>query len=381
MSNPVGTGPVHAHQVGALVEDRARGQSRLPRLRLGLQGRQRSRGPAHRRGDERQEDAAGRPRRDQHHRGGPGAAARLPERRDRPDEHGRAARAERARRRRSSSPNSRARGVRLSRFVDPEITYTTGTCRIRSSAASRRRRSRCAARWRWRTTSTRRSRSCATARRSRRSIPIPPGVVGHDPDYRAEHQVRSRRRQRAARQVRLQEGRRRLAHASRRQAAADPLLSRPDSLGRQQDEMWKKAYDSIGIRMEVQKDKFPELLKLEKECKLMMRTASWIADYPDADNFMQLLTARTSTRTTMPARRFPNTTSSTSRALRMPDSPERDKLYHEMTRDHRDLCAVAARHQPLSQHAGAAAGAGLQEAPDPALGMAVHRRRRQQKRN
>ena len=65
--------------------------------------------------------------------------------------------------------------------------------------------------------------------------------------------------------------------------------SRPDSLGRQQDEMWKKAFDSIGIRMEVQKDKFAELLKLEKQCKLMMRTAAWIADYPDGDNFMQLL--------------------------------------------------------------------------------------------
>ena len=38
--------------------------------------------------DEGQEDAAGRAHRDQHHRGGPGAAARLPERRARPDEHG-----------------------------------------------------------------------------------------------------------------------------------------------------------------------------------------------------------------------------------------------------------------------------------------------------
>ena len=39
--------------------------------------------------DEGQEDAADRPRRDQHHRGGPGAAARLPERRARPHEPGR----------------------------------------------------------------------------------------------------------------------------------------------------------------------------------------------------------------------------------------------------------------------------------------------------
>ena len=48
--------------------------------------------------------------------------------------------------------------------------------------------------------------------------PIPPGVVGHVPNWKSTHQVRSRRRQRAARQVRLQARRRRLPHVARRQA-------------------------------------------------------------------------------------------------------------------------------------------------------------------
>ena len=47
--------------------------------------------------------------------------------------------------------------------------------------------------------------------------------------------------------------------------------------------------DAIGVRVEFHKDKFPELLKLEKQCKLQSRIAAWIADYPDGDNFMQLL--------------------------------------------------------------------------------------------
>ena len=120
--------------------------------------------------------------------------------------------------------------------------------------------------------------------------PIPPGVVGHVPDWKSSDQVRSGRRQCAARQVRLQEGCRRLAHAAGRQAAGRARCSsRPDTLGRQQDEMWKKSLDAIGIRMDVHKDKFAELLKLEKQCKMMSRPASWIADYPDGDNFMQLL--------------------------------------------------------------------------------------------
>ena len=44
----------------------------------------------------------------------------------------------------------------------------------------------------------------------------------------------------------------------------------------------------IGVRVRVDKNKFPEELKQERACQLLSRTASWIADYPDGDDFMQL---------------------------------------------------------------------------------------------
>src|SRR5438094_9365128 len=109
--------------------------------------------------------------------------------------------------------------------------------------------------------------------------------------------------------------------------------SRPDSLGRQQDELWKKAFDAIGIRMEVQKDRFPELLKAEKECKLMMRTASWIADYPDGDNFMQLLYSKNIHQNNNACATIPEYDKLYEQSIRLPaSSPERDKLYHEMAK-------------------------------------------------
>ena len=108
--------------------------------------------------------------------------------------------------------------------------------------------------------------------------------------------------------------------------------SRPDSLGRQLDELWKKALDSISVRMEVQKDKFPELLKLERQCKLMMRTASWIADYPDADNFMQLLYGRNIGQNNNGCVKIPEYDKLYEQTTRMPPSDERDRLYHEMAR-------------------------------------------------
>ena len=46
---------------------------------------------------------------------------------------------------------------------------------------------------------------------------------------------------------------------------------------------------SIGIRMEVQIAPLVDNIQAAKACKLQMWGQAWIADYPDGDNFMQLL--------------------------------------------------------------------------------------------
>ena len=225
------------------------------------------------------------------------------------------------------------KGVKLSRFVDPETPVPLlEPDRIRSSADCRRRRLRCAARWRCPIQSTRKSRSCATGRPSRRSFPIPPGVVGHDPAYRSSVKYDPA----AANALLDKFGYKKGADGWRTLPDGKPLViryaSRPDSPCRQMDEMWKKSFDAIGIRMEVQKDKFAELLKLEKQCKLMMRTASWIADYPDADNFMQLLYGKNIYQSNNACAAIPEYDKLYEQSLRMPDSPERNRLYREMAK-------------------------------------------------
>jgi oligopeptide transport system substrate-binding protein len=101
---------------------------------------------------------------------------------------------------------------------------------------------------------------------------------------------------------------------------------------RQQAELWVKCMAAIGIRMETNSMQFVDLLKERKAGKYQMSGFAWIADYPDAQNFLQLLYG-------------PNTgISNDSRfklaafdklylqALGMPDSPERNGLYREMNR-------------------------------------------------
>ena len=204
--------------------------------------------------------------------------------------------------------------------------------------------------------------------------PIPPGVVGHDPNYRSPVRYDPA----LANQLLDSFGYKKGADGWRNLPDGKPFTiryaSRPDSLGRQLDELWKKALDSIGVRMEVQKDKFPELLKLERQCKLMMRTASWIADYPDADNFMQLLYGKNIGQNNNGCAKIPEYDKLYEQSIRMPDSPERNRIYHDMARIIEVYAPWRLDTATLPQHADPAARAGLQEASDPACRVGVRRR-------
>jgi ABC-type transport system substrate-binding protein len=162
--------------------------------------------------------------------------------------------------------------------------------------------------------------------------PIPAGVVGHDPHYRSQVKYDPALANKLLDAFGYKKGPDGWRNLPDGKPFTIRYASRPDSLGRQLDELWKKALDGIGVRMEVQKDKFPELLKLERQCKLMMRTASWIADYPDADNFMQLLYGKNIGQNNNGCAKIPEYDRLYEQSIRMPDSPERDKLYHEMAR-------------------------------------------------
>lgn len=229
-------------------------------------------------------------------------------------------------------PDFVAKGVKLSRFVDPEISYHYWN--LQDPVVGGLGKEKIALR-----------RAMAMAYNTEEEIrvvrnnqaveaqyPIPPGVVGFDPSYRSSIKYDPA----GANALLDKFGYKKGSDGYRTLPDGKPLVvryaSRPDSLGRQQDEMWKKAFDSIGIRMDVQKDKFPELLKLEKQCKLQMRTASWIADYPDGDNFMQLLYGRNIFQSNNACAKIPEYDKLYEQSVRMPAGPARDKLYHEMTR-------------------------------------------------
>jgi oligopeptide transport system substrate-binding protein len=229
-------------------------------------------------------------------------------------------------------PELAAKGIRLDRIVDPEIRYiywnmldpvvgglTKEKIALRRAMAMSY-------------DVAEEIRVVRNGQAVEANYPIPPGVVGHVPNWQSTIKYDPA----AANALLDRFGYTKGADGWRRLPDGKPLLvryaSRPDTLDRYQDELIKKSYDAIGIRLEINKDKFPELLKLEKQCKLPGRTASWIADYPDGDNFMQLFYGPNSYQSNNGCVTIPEYDALYRKSVKMPPGPERDKLYQEMTR-------------------------------------------------
>jgi ABC-type transport system substrate-binding protein len=164
-------------------------------------------------------------------------------------------------------------------------------------------------------------------------MPIPYGVVGFDPRYRSINRYDPELANKLLDYFGYKKG----ANGFRTLPDGKPLVIRQatgtSATDREFNELWKKSMDAIGIRMEFQQGKFADHLKATKACQLMMWGAAWLADYPDGENFMQLLYG-------------PNTGQSNNgcyesksfdalydkaRAL-PPESPERNRLFLDMAR-------------------------------------------------
>jgi ABC-type transport system substrate-binding protein len=107
--------------------------------------------------------------------------------------------------------------------------------------------------------------------------------------------------------------------------------SPPTSVARERDELWKKNLDAIGIRIAIKYDKMPELRKMARQGLIPMRDDGWNADYPDAENFMQLLYGANVGQANYSRFNLPEFNKLFEEAQRLPDSPQRTRLFDRMT--------------------------------------------------
>jgi ABC-type transport system substrate-binding protein len=162
--------------------------------------------------------------------------------------------------------------------------------------------------------------------------PIPPDIAGFDPKLKTNAQLYDPA---AANALLDKFGYKKGPDGWRTLPDRKPLVlerwSSPTSTARQGDELWKKNMDAIGIRIEFRKDRVPELRKMARQGKIPMRSDGWNADYPDAENFMQVLYGPNIGQANDSRFNLPEFNRLYDEARLLPDSPERTKLFSRMT--------------------------------------------------
>ncbi|HVY22806.1 MAG TPA: ABC transporter substrate-binding protein [Steroidobacteraceae bacterium] len=165
--------------------------------------------------------------------------------------------------------------------------------------------------------------------------PIPPGVVGYDPTFNASSQ-QDYNPERAKALLDMFGYIDRDGDGYREQPDGSPLvityLNRTSLQYTKQAELWTKSMKDIGIKLVNRQVQFTDMLRDEQAGKFMLAVSTWIADYPDAQNFLQLLYGPNTGSANRTRFKLPAYDRLYEEALKLPDSPERNRLYREMCR-------------------------------------------------
>ena len=167
------------------------------------------------------------------------------------------------------------------------------------------------------------------------NTPYSPGVAGYDPDFRTSASEYSVPKARALLDMYGYVDRD--GDGFREQPDGSPLVlqnaSTPSARDQQIDELWKRSMDDVGLRMTFKKAKWPDLLKESNAGKLMMWQLGGSASSPDADTWLSTLYGPNSGFKGNRARfRLDAYDRIYEKARVTPHSPERTKMYQELTR-------------------------------------------------
>ncbi len=165
--------------------------------------------------------------------------------------------------------------------------------------------------------------------------PYSPGVAGYEPTFRTSANEYNPSKAKAL--LDMYGYRDRDGDGYREMPDGSPLMlkynSTPTARDQQFDELWKRSMDELGINMTVRKAKWPDLLKESDAGKLMMWRLGGTAAAPDAETWLSSLYGPNSGFKGNRARfKLKEYDEAYEKAERLPDSPERTKLYQEMAK-------------------------------------------------
>lgn len=153
--------------------------------------------------------------------------------------------------------------------------------------------------------------------------PIPPGIQGYDKEY-----------QNPWMKFDIDQAKKLLAEAGYPGGKGLPTIkydTTASTVSRQMGEFFKKQMSQIGINVEVITNTWPQLTEKVHKRQTQTFGMAWVGDYPDAENFLQLLYGPNSS----PGPNGSNYNNADfnklfEKATKMQPSPERTKYYSEM---------------------------------------------------
>ncbi len=161
--------------------------------------------------------------------------------------------------------------------------------------------------------------------------PLPPNVLGYDPNYRSpvpyDPALANALLDRHGYGKRDAEG---FRFAPDGKPLTLTMHSEATVSGRLRDELWRKCLNAIGLRVVFKSDKKTEIIKASRLGKVTMFESNWIADFPDGDNFYQLLYGPNAGRANYSRFNLPAYNQRYEQARQLTDGPQRQKLYFEM---------------------------------------------------
>ncbi len=164
--------------------------------------------------------------------------------------------------------------------------------------------------------------------------PVPPGIVGYDPQFRSPATDHDAPKAKALLDMFGYVDRD--GDGWREQPDGKPLaLTYKYNVSqetRQLAELWVKSLANVGIRMDTIGVQFADLLNDKRVGKFQIAASAWIADYPDAQNFLQLYYGPNTDQSNESRFRLPEYDRLYKRSLTFPDGPERNAIYREMNR-------------------------------------------------
>jgi len=176
--------------------------------------------------------------------------------------------------------------------------------------------------------------------------PIPPGVAGYDPDFINPFAVYD-----------LEKAKKLLAEAGF-PGGIDPATGKPlkftfdqsgtDTSHRQMGELAVDDWRKLGIEVDSVLNSKPRFFDKLRQGKFQLFRLSWVGDYPDAENFLQLFSSANIGGCNRCRFSDPETDQLFNRITSLPNSEERTELCKKMSRKLAEKCAWIYEGVPIS---------------------------------